>query len=292
MAEPLIRELRAPLVGAGLRYASHIGFRPGGKGLLRDFVDDDDPVKQVTVAKSLGFSAVQDAWALERDERELNRIATALQIAGLDGGCVVAARAHHLKLPMWVRTDAQSREQQRLVALHAIHAAELVSSDVIVVLARRDPERPTAEQIDAFAENLRWTAELASRRGLSVGLEPLQVLPNMLITDLDLAMDVIGRIDSGKAGLIFDTFHVHAKSPDVTHRFVELFDEVLLLQIADRPGRCEPGSGDVDILGLLAVANRMGFRGLVELEHDWSEADPAVQAKRLNRLRSFECIAS
>jgi hydroxypyruvate isomerase len=291
MAEPLMTTRGAPLAGAGLRYASHIGFRPGGRGLLRDIAADDDPVKQVKAAEALGFYAVQDAWALERDERELNRIAISLQIAGLRGGCVVAARASQLKVPLWVRTDAQSREEQHLVALHAIHAAELLSSEVIVVLARRDPQRPMAEQIDAFVENLKWTAELASRRGLIVGLEPMQVLPDMLIGDLNLAMDVIGRVDGGKTGLVFDTFHVHAETANVTQMFVELFDDVLLLQIADRPGRGEAGSGEIDIPGLLSLATRMQFGGLVELEHDWTVADPAMQEERLRRLRSYEDAA-
>jgi hydroxypyruvate isomerase len=164
MAEQLTIGDAKLLAGASLRYSSHIGFRPGGAGLLGDIAGSDDPVLQVKAAYELGFAAVQDAWALERDERELNRIASQVQLLGLDGGCVVAARREHLTSPMWVRQDSGSREMQRLVALHAIHAAELLCSDVIVVLPRRDPDRPLAEQVDAFADNLRWTAELASRR--------------------------------------------------------------------------------------------------------------------------------
>lgn len=280
---------RIPLLDRmGLRYASHIGFRPGGAGLLRDIVDSDDPVMQVKAAAAMGFSAVQDAWALERDERELNRIASELQLAGLEGGCVVAARREHLSLPMWVGTDAASREKQRLVTLHAIHAAELLSSEVIVVLPRRDPDRPLAEQIDSFAENLRWTAELASRRDIRIGLEPMRVLPDMLITDLDLATQVIRRIDTGKAGIVFDTFHVHAENRSVGRSFVEHFNDIVLLQIADHPGRRQAGTGEVDIAGILALARRMGFGGLVELEHDWSTSDASLQTGELSRLQQYE----
>lgn len=271
-----------------MRYASHIGFRPGGNGLLRDFAFDDDPVAQVRAAEALGFAGIQDAWALERDERDLNRIATAVQIAGLDGGCVVAARRQHLTRPLWVQVDAQSREEQRLITLHAIHAAELLSSEVIVVLPRRDTQRPVAEQIEAFAENLRWTAELASRRDIRVGLEPMQALPDMLITDLDFATDVIHRVDSGKVGLIFDTFHVHAEGGSIHRSFISHFNNILLLQLADYPHRQQAGTGDIDIPGILALARSMRFRGLVELEHDWSVNDMALQAEELGKLRLFE----
>jgi hydroxypyruvate isomerase len=280
--------VRPPLDGTGLRYASHIGFRPGGAGLLRDIAGDDDPVAQIKAAAATGFSAVQDAWAMERDERHLNRIASELQLAGLEGGCVVAARREHLALPMWIGTDAASREQQRLVTLHAIHVAELLSSEVIVVLPRRHPDLPVADQIDSFAENLRWTAELASRRDIRIGLEPMRVLPDMLITDLDLATQVIRRIDSGKAGIVFDTFHVHAENRSVGRSFVEHFNDIVLLQLADHPGRRQAGTGEVDIPGVLSLARRMGFRGLVELEHDWNTLDAALQVAELTRLREFE----
>lgn len=288
MAKQLIPAQQPLLHGMGLRYASHIGFRPGGAGLLRDIAADDDPVMQVKAAAAMGFAAVQDAWALDRDERQLNRIASAIQLAGLDGGCVVAARREHLTQPMWVRSDAASREQQRLVTLHAIHVAELLSSEVIVVLPKRDPVRPLAEQIDSFAENLRWTAELASRRDIRIGLEPMRVLPDMLITDLNLATDVIRRIDSGKAGIVFDTFHVHAENRSVGRSFVEHFNDIVLLQLADHPGRRQAGTGEVDIPGILALARRMGFRGLVELEHDWSTADASLQVDELSRLEQYE----
>lgn len=288
MAKQLTAGRPLPLEGASLRYATHIGFRPGGTGLLRDIVSDNDPVKQVKAAAAMGFAAIQDAWALERDERQLNRIASEIQLAGLDGGCVVAAKREHLGLPMWVRSDADAREQQRLVTLHAIHVAELLSSEVIVVLPRRDTARPLAEQVDAFAENLRWTAELASRRDIRIGLEPMRVLPDMLITDLDLARQVVRRIDSGKAGIVFDTFHVHAENRGVGRSFVEHFNDIVLLQIADHPGRRQAGTGEVDIPGLLALARRMGFGGLVELEHDWSTGDASAQLAELARLPGYE----
>lgn len=288
MAQQLTTRDAPVLAGASLRYGTHIGFRPGGAGLLGDIAGSTDPVHQVKAAAELGFAAVQDAWALERDERELNRIASHVQLAGLDGGCVVAARREHLTQPLWVRRDAASRESQRLVALHAIHAAELLSSDVIVVLPRRDPDRPLADQIDAFAENLRWTAELASRRDIRVGLEPMRVLPDMLITDLGMATDVIRRIDSGKAGIVFDTFHVHAENRSVGRSFVEHFKDIVLLQIADHPGRRETGTGDVDIPGVLALARSMGFGGIVELEHDWSSEEPDVQRAEIARLPQYE----
>ena len=277
-----------PLGGASLRYGSHIGFRPGGRGLLGDLAASEDPVLQVKAAAEFGFAAVQDAWALERDERELNRIASQVQLAGLDGGCVVAARREHLTSPMWVRSDPESREQQRLVALHAIHAAELLSSEVIVVLPRRDPAKPLQDQVDAFAENLRWTAELASRRDIRIGLEPMRVLPDMLVTDLGMATDVIRRIDSGKAGIVFDTFHVHAENRSVSRSFVKHFRDIILLQIADHPGRRQAGTGEVDIPGLIALARSMDFGGIVELEHDWSGTDPSAQIAELARLPLYE----
>jgi hydroxypyruvate isomerase len=268
MAKQLTAERSGPLEGASLRYATHIGFRPGGTGLLRDIVSDDDPVKQVKAAAAMGFAAVQDAWALERDERQLNRIASQIQLAGLDGGCVVAAKREHLSLPMWVSADKDSREQQRLVTLHAIHAAELLSSEVIVVLPKRDPARPLAEQVDTFAENLRWTAELASRRDIRIGLEPMRVLPDMLITDLDLARQVVRRIDSGKAGIVFDTFHVQAENRSVGRSFVEHFNDIVLLQIADHPGRRQAGTGEVDIPRARAANGvQRARRARARLEH-------------------------
>jgi hydroxypyruvate isomerase len=60
------------------------------------------------------------------------------------------------------------------------------------------------------------------------------------------------------------------------------------LQLADHPGRLEPGTGGVDFRRILGFAMAHRFSGLVELEHHWSKETSEAEANGLAALRILE----
>jgi hydroxypyruvate isomerase len=71
-------------------------------------------------------------------------------------------------------------------------------------------------------------------------------------------------------------------------RCSEIIVECELIQIADAPGRIEPGAGKLDIVSAMAEAVRRGYSGLVDLEHLWVSPTLEGEAAGLARIRQFD----
>ena len=88
--------------------------------------------------------------------------------------------------------------------------------------------------------------------------------------------------------LVFDTAHVHSMDGDVLPHLMEVWDAVEVIQVADSPGRLQPGTWEIDIPGVLRLAAARGYAGLVELEYDWSLPVAATERAGLETLRSLD----
>ncbi|QRP43617.1 hydroxypyruvate isomerase family protein [Amycolatopsis sp. FDAARGOS 1241] len=77
------------------------------------------------------------------------------------------------------------------------------------------------------------------------------------------------RADTGarNIGLLFDTFHLTTSGEDLTKVVDEYADFVAHVQIADAPGRGEPGTGQVDVAGVVERLWQSGYRGRVACEY-------------------------
>ena len=130
----------------------------------------------------------------------------------------------------------------------------------------------TPEEQDAVgAENLALAAAAASRIGATVLLEPVSGAPRYpLLTAGDVA-DVMDRVEreSGAQNLklLCDLYHLQTNGDDVAAAIGAYASRTGHVQIADSPGRGEPGTGKLDIDGHLAALAAKGYRGYVALEY-------------------------
>jgi hydroxypyruvate isomerase len=135
---------------------------------------------------------------------------------------------------------------------------------------RTDDSTPQAQD-ELGAENLALAARAAARIGGVVLVEPVSGAPRYpLLTAADVVR-VIDRVerDSGVTNLRFlcDLYHLAANGDDVATAIETYADRVGHVQIADFPGRGEPGTGTLDIDGHLAALTAKGYRGYVALEY-------------------------
>jgi hydroxypyruvate isomerase len=74
-------------------------------------------------------------------------------------------------------------------------------------------------------------------------------------------------VDEPNVLLQFDAYHVQRMEGDPARRLAALLDRVGHVQIADDPGRHQPGTGDIDFAGLFDVLDDAGYEGAVGLEY-------------------------
>ncbi len=127
------------------------------------------------------------------------------------------------------------------------------------------------EQQDELAtENLLLAAQAANRIGASVLIEPVSgPKPYPLRTASD-AVDVVKRVRKAGApnvGLLADLFHLANNGDDVSSALTTYADLVAHVQIADLPGRGEPGSGELQLDLYLTELESSGYTGWVGLEY-------------------------
>lgn len=130
---------------------------------------------------------------------------------------------------------------------------------------------PEVEQDVVAAENLALAARAAARIDGTVLVEPVSGAPRYpLLTAAD-ALDVIDRVrrDFGVAnlGLLADLYHLAVNGDDVDRVIVEHADLIAHVQIADDPGRHEPGTGELPLERQLAALEAAGYAGWVGLEY-------------------------
>lgn len=134
---------------------------------------------------------------------------------------------------------------------------------------RTDDSTPEAQD-RLGAENLTLAAAAADRIGGMVLVEPVSGSPRYpLLTSADVIRVIDRERDSGVTNLKFlcDLYHLATNGDDVAAAIENYADRVGHVQIADSPGRGEPGTGTLDIDGHLAALAAKGYRGYVALEY-------------------------
>jgi hydroxypyruvate isomerase len=125
-----------------------------------------------------------------------------------------------------------------------------------------------AENAATADRNLRLAAAEAAEDGAVVLLEPVSGFPDYpLRTAADVA-DVISRYDDlDNLRLLLDLYHLATNGDDLATAVTAYADLVGHVQIADAPGRGEPGSGDLLLDTHLDALQRQGYDGWVGLEY-------------------------
>jgi hydroxypyruvate isomerase len=273
-----------------MRYASHLGYRSPEAPLFPSSARDVRPLAQVDFAAELGLAGVQYALARDSSLVEQTAVADRLQHHGLATGCMLYAPFEVIREPYLGRPGVVSREAFLEQIRAALEVARRINSGQIVVLAAADPEVPHRMQLEALIEHLRFAADLAQGAGVVLELEGVfsRVLPPMILQRLDDVVEVIRRVASPNVRLIYDTAHIQVLDGDAAVHVSRVFDYIDIVQIADYPGRLEPGSGSIDFESILSEVARRGFAGLVELEHSWSETSVEGERRGLESLRRLD----
>lgn len=130
-----------------------------------------------------------------------------------------------------------------------------------------DPDRQ-----DAVAdESLAYAATAAAPIGGVIMFEPVSGMPQYPMKHATDALRIMDRVTAQTGvhnlGFLLDQFHLAMNGGDPVQDAVAHAARVHHVQIADTPGRGEPGSGDADIAGLVDALREGGYEGAFALEY-------------------------
>ena len=277
-----------------LRYAPHLGYRPPFEVLFPESAGGHDWLSQVDFAADMGFAGVLDAAARSRPVGEQAQVGDRLTKRGLSAGCVLYTTFDKLRSTIWGDTGDASRLAITHELLAAIDTARRIGSTRLAILGGADAQRPLSTQRQALIENLQFAADLAEPSGMTLCLETIsrQSVPNMLLHHIADAHAIVKAVGRSSVRLIFDTAHVQSMDGNVLHHLDAAWDAIEIVQIADHPGRTEPGSGEIRFDDVWRELGRRGYGGLVELEHGWVTPGLDSERRGIDTLRRLDALAA
>ncbi len=151
------------------------------------------------------------------------------------------------------------------------------------------------EQNKAVVEALKAAADIVGPEDIMIILEPLNVLvnhPRQLVVTSKHAAQILKAVGSPHVKMLFDCYHQQISEGNLTGNIRKYKELIGYFQIADHPGRHEPGTGEVNWGHVLRVIHDIGYRDAIGLElsphHDAKAALKAVrQADAEARERSI-----
>ena len=144
---------------------------------------------------------------------------------------------------------------------------------------------PTGPMWIAACRTLTRVAELGERAGLTFTLENLNTAVDHPGTPFAKAADtlaLIEAVDSPHLKMNLDLYHAQIGEGNLVQLVERALPYIGEVQVADVPGRCEPGTGEIYYPAIAAALHRLGYTGVVGLE-GWASGDPDTA---LDRFRS------
>lgn len=127
----------------------------------------------------------------------------------------------------------------------------------------------TDENDLALLQNVRLAAEALAEEGVMLVIEPVNTIdvPDFALPRAFAALDVISEIDATNVKLQLDVYHALMMDEDPLMVLQEHIEEIGHIQIADVPGRHQPGTGEVDWALFFNALDRLEYDGYVGLEY-------------------------
>lgn len=196
-------------------------------------------------------------------DKPIDAIAEALDETGvrLSGICVDPRRS--------LVDPAQHGELLDAVRDSLVAAKKLGSPPMIVASGFIREGVSPEEHFAAAVSALKQAAALAEEAGVMLVLEPLNDRvdhPGMYLVSTKLGLDLIEAVGSPNLRLLYDVYHSTVMGEDIEEVLSGRIHLVHHIQVADMPGRNEPGTGEIDWDAKIGLLRRLGYTGDIGLE--------------------------
>jgi hydroxypyruvate isomerase len=121
-----------------------------------------------------------------------------------------------------------------------------------------------------YVANLKFAAARLGREGMQLMIEPLssRTVAGCFLTGSAQAVQVLDEVAADNAFLQYDLFHMQIMEGNLAETLERLLGRIGHIQLADAPGRHEPGTGEINFDFLLRHIDRIGYSGWIGCEYN------------------------
>jgi sugar phosphate isomerase/epimerase len=144
--------------------------------------------------------------------------------------------------------------------------------DSVAILTGRRGERTASEARQLVVEGMREVAATARRLNVPLVLEPLRAGPEILVSTIHEAVQLIEEVGAGNVGVLADAWHLWDQ-PQLRDDVRNHRDRIWAVQLNDTrtpnrgwSDRVLPGDGSIDLIAFVRLMDEFGYSGWYDVE--------------------------
>ena len=133
----------------------------------------------------------------------------------------------------------------------------------------RPTHRDPMELRETFIKNLRYAAGKLKDAGIKLLIEAINSrdMPGFFLTNSAQTIDIIKAVGSDNLFFQYDIYHMQIMEGDLAPTIEKHLKLIPHMQLADTPGRHEPGTGEINYDFLLPHLDKIGYTGWIGCEY-------------------------
>ena len=224
-------------------------------------------LERFALAKTAGFKAVEFLFPYAYSTEEIK--------SALDNNALKLA-LHNLPAGDW---DAGERgiachpdrvNEFRSGVAKAIEYATYLHVGQLNCLAGKAPVGVDAKLLhDTFVSNLQYAASELKKVGLKLLIEPINTfdIPGFYLSKTEQGIAILDAVGADNAFLQYDIYHAQRMEGELANTIQKHLSRIAHIQLADNPGRNEPGTGEIHYDYLFGLLDRLGYAGYIGCEY-------------------------
>jgi hydroxypyruvate isomerase len=250
-----------------------------------------DTYQKFELAKQQGFKAIEILnWSgldLDRARREIDR-------TGVEVSAILFHSSDPEKQSLIANTHGIVHADARDAFIDAIEetiqaARKLGCKNIVVTTGNEVASLSRKEQFDHVVTALKGASPLAEAAGITLVLEPLNILvnhPGYFLTTTAEAVSMIQAVGSTHVRVLYDIYHQQITEGNLIDTIRTHIQYIGHIHVGDVPGRKEPGTGEINYRNVFKAIRDTGYEGFVVFECGLSEPVDVVCPKMWALLES------
>ncbi|WP_271411635.1 hydroxypyruvate isomerase [Pseudomonas sp. Q1-7] len=152
----------------------------------------------------------------------------------------------------------------------AIAYAKVLGNTQINCLAGIRPQGVDCATVEqTFVDNLKFAAEKLQSAGIRLVIEAINTrdIPGFYLNNTQQALAIREKVGSANLFLQYDIYHMQIMEGDLARTVESNLAAINHVQLADNPGRNEPGTGEINYRFLFQHLDRIGYQGWIGCEY-------------------------
>jgi hydroxypyruvate isomerase len=248
----------------------------------------DNPIDQIKFMNDQGFTAVFDNGLMGRPKDQQETIAAALKERNMELGPFVLY-ADFSKESM-VLADAEARKTLLDQVKSGIETAKRTNAKWgLMVPGRYNQQMDWGYQTANVIENMKYITEACEKSGLIIVLEPLNKRdhPGLFLTTISQSYQICRAVNHPCCKIINDLYHQQITEGNLIPNIDTAYSEIAAFHLGDNPGRCQPGTGEINFKSIFKHLHQKGYQGVLCMEHGINVEGKAGEMALLKAYR--EC---